>query len=87
MEKYQQINVTPLSSAIATEIENVDISKDLSSTIITETRSAMLDHLVIFFRDQDLSNPERHKLFTEYFCDLFIHLNFNLKQNTQRWST
>ena len=87
MEKYQQINVTPLSSTIGAKIENVDISKDLSSTIITETRSAMLDHLVIFFRDQDLSNPERHKLFTEYFCDLFIHPNFNLKQNTQRWST
>lgn len=81
MRKYEQINVTPLSSAIGAEIGNVDISKDLSSTVITEIRSALLEHLVIFFRDQDLSNPERHKMFTKYFGDLFIHPNFNLGQN------
>ena len=81
MRKYTQINVTPLSSAIGAEIGNVDISKDLSSTVITEIRSALLEHLVIFFRDQDLSNPERHKMFTRYFGDLFIHPNFNLGQN------
>ena len=81
MRKYEQINVTPLSSAIGAEIGNVDISKDLSSTVITEIRSALLENLVIFFRDQDLSNPERHKMFTKYFGDLFIHPNFNLGQN------
>ena len=81
MRKYTQINVTPLSSAIGAEIGNVDISKDLSSTVITEIRNALLEHLVIFFRDQDLSNPERHKMFTKYFGDLFIHPNFNLGQN------
>jgi taurine dioxygenase len=81
MRKYTQINVTPLSSAIGAEIGNVDISKDLSSTVITEIRSALLEHLVIFFRDQDLSNPERHKMFTKNFGDLFIHPNFNLGQN------
>ena len=81
MRKYTQIKVTPLSSAIGAEIGNVDISKDLSSTVITEIRSALLEHLVIFFRDQDLSNPERHKMFTKYFGDLFIHPNFNLGQN------
>ena len=81
MRKYEQINVTPLSSAIGAEIGNVDISKDLSPNVITEIRSALLDHLVIFFRDQDLSNPERHKMFTKYFGDLFIHPNFNLGQN------
>ena len=81
MRKYTQINVTPLSSAIGAEIGNVDISKDLSSTVITEIRSALLEHLVIFFRDQDLSNPERHKMFTNYFGDLFIHPNINLGQN------
>ena len=81
MGKYQQINVSPLSSAIGAEIGNVDISKDLSSTVITEIRSALLNHLVIFFRDQDLSNSERHKFFTKYFGNLFIHPNFNLGQN------
>ena len=81
MGKHQQINVTPLSSSIGAEIGNVDISKGLSSIVITEIRSALLDHTVMFFRDQDLSNPERHKLFTEYFGDLFIHPNFNSGQN------
>ena len=81
MGKYQQIYVSPLSSAIGAEIGNVDISKDLLSTVITEIRSALLDHFVIFFRNRDLTDPERHKLFTKYFGDLFIHPNFNLGQN------
>ena len=44
MRKYEQINVTPLSSAIGAEIGNVAISKDLSQNVITEIRSALLDH-------------------------------------------
>ena len=43
MRKYEQINVTPLSSAIGAEIGNVDISKDLSPNVIIEIRSALLD--------------------------------------------
>ena len=80
-EKIYTDKCNALSSAIGAEIGNVDISKDLSPNVITEIRSALLDHLVIFFRDWDLSNPERHKMFTKYFGDLFIHPNFNLGQN------
>lgn len=81
MGHYQEIEVTPISSAIGAEISGVDISIGLNERTITEIRQALLDHLVIFFRDQDLTDPERHRRFTRRFGDLFIHPNFNLGQN------
>ena len=81
MRKYTQINVTPLSSAIGAEIGNVDISKDLSSTVITEIRERPIRAFSDLFPRSGSVEPERHKMFTKYFGDLFIHPNFNLGRN------
>ena len=80
MTSYKDITITPLSNAIGAEISGVDISLDLAESTIAEIRQALLDNLVIFFRDQDLSAPERHKEFTNRFGEIFIHPNFNLGQ-------
>ncbi len=45
---YAHIDVRPISGALGAEIHGVDLSKDLSGTIIEEIRSAWLEHLVIF---------------------------------------
>jgi len=81
MTTYEHITVTPLSSAIGATIGNVSISSELDDGIIAEIRQALLDHLVIFFRDQDLTDIEHHKAFTKRFGDLFVHPNFDLGQN------
>jgi len=47
-----------LSGALGAEIVGVDLSRDLEPALVAALRQALLDHLVIFFRDQDLS-PER----------------------------
>jgi taurine dioxygenase len=52
---FQTIDVQPLSSAIGAEIFGVDLSQDLSQETFSEIQQAFLDHLVIFFRDQDLT--------------------------------
>jgi taurine dioxygenase len=47
--------VQPLAGAIGAEISGVDLSAPLDDDMIAEIRRAWLDHLVIFFRDQELA--------------------------------
>jgi taurine dioxygenase len=50
--------VRPIAGALGAELHGVNLADDLSGTTIGAIRQALLDHLVIFFRDQELS-PER----------------------------
>ncbi|HEY1879265.1 MAG TPA: TauD/TfdA family dioxygenase [Caulobacteraceae bacterium] len=71
-EPYETIRVTPLSPVIGAEIDGVDLSRDLSNRQFAEIRRALLDHLVIVFRDQTLS-AEDHKRFGHRFGRLHVH--------------
>jgi taurine dioxygenase len=51
-----KIEVMPIAGAIGAEIGGVDLSKPLAAEDILTIRRALLDHLVIFFRDQDLAS-------------------------------
>jgi taurine dioxygenase len=44
----------PLSGALGAEIYGVDLSADLADDMVAALRQALLDRLVIFFREQDL---------------------------------
>ena len=50
--------VRPIAGALGAELHGVDLAEDLPDATIGAIRQALLDHLVIFFRDQDLP-PER----------------------------
>src|SRR6266478_2702689 len=52
------IRVQPVAGALGAEISGVDLAKDLSDDTVAAIRRAWLQHLVIFFRDQDLSPAE-----------------------------
>ena len=80
MTDFKKITVAPLSTAVGAEIGGVNIAEDLDDATIAEIRQALLDHLVIFFRDQDITNIEHHKAFTKRFGELFVHPNFNMGQ-------
>lgn len=69
------ISVHPIAGNIGAEILDVDISTDLPNAAIQEIRQALLDHCVIFFRNQTLT-AERHKAFTRRFGEIFIHPNY-----------
>jgi taurine dioxygenase len=73
--RRSQIEVRPIAGAIGAEIHNVDVSKDLDEGTIANIRRALLDHCVIFFREQKL-DAERHKAFTRRFGKIFIHPNY-----------
>ena len=70
-----KIEVRPIAGTIGAELHGVDISTDLPDATIAEIRQALLDHCVIFFRDQKLDVPQQ-KAFARRFGDLFIHPNY-----------
>ena len=75
MTEYERIIVEPISGALGAEIGGVDVADELDNTAIGEIRRALLDHLVIFFRGQELP-VARHKAFTRRFGDIPIHPNY-----------
>ena len=60
------IRVQPVAGAIGAEVSGVDLSKDLDDATVAALRRAWLEHLVLFFRDQDLS-PARFLAFARRF--------------------
>jgi alpha-ketoglutarate-dependent taurine dioxygenase len=62
----QTITVTPIAGALGAEITGVDLSSPLDGDGVHEIRKALLDHLVIFLRDQDLT-PASYMAFAEAF--------------------
>ena len=70
-----QLTVKPISGSCGAEVLGVDVSRDLDDRTIGAIRGALLDHGVIFFRDQTL-NPDQHKAFARRFGDIFVHPNF-----------
>ena len=54
-----QLDIKPIAGALGAEIHGIDLSGDLDDETVAIIRRAYLDHLVIFFRDQDLS-PDRY---------------------------
>ena len=64
--------VTPLSPVIGAEVSGVDLAQPLDAATLAELESAWATHLVLFFREQDLSF-EQHKSLGRRFGELHIH--------------
>jgi taurine dioxygenase len=62
--RNSRIEVRPIAGAIGAEIHNVDVGADLDEGTVGDIRQALLDHCVIFFRDQKLT-PEQHIAFAQ----------------------
>ena len=71
---YRTIEVKKLSPSIGGVIQGVDLSQPLSDAQFEEIHLALVENLVIFFRDQTLS-VEQHKAFGRRFGELHIHPN------------
>lgn len=64
--------VTPLNPTIGAVIEGIDLSQTLSAAALALIERALLEHQVIFFRDQPLS-PVQHAALARQFGQLHIH--------------
>lgn len=64
--------IRPMTPAIGAELVGVSAASELHDDVIAEIRQALLDHKVIFFRDQDLTQ-EQLLGFAKRFGALEIH--------------
>lgn len=71
-EILNRITITPLAGALGAEISGVDLTEALDEETFGEVHRALLDHLVIFFRDQAIT-PEQHIAFGQRFGTLHTH--------------
>ena len=76
--EYRHFAAKPLSGSVGAVLEGIDISRDLDADEVAEIRQALLDHMVIFFRDQHLSD-ERLMTFGRCFGELYLHPNLAKK--------
>ena len=69
---YQIIDVRPMTKRIGAEVSGVDLTKAIDPATFEELHGALMEHQVIFFRDQRISH-EDHKRFGRLFGRLAIH--------------
>jgi taurine dioxygenase len=66
---YQTIEVRPAAGSLGAEVHGVDLASPPSNATVDELRRAFVEHLVLFFRDQNLT-PEQHLEFSRLFGPL-----------------
>ena len=54
---FRCIEIRPIAGALGAEIQGVDLARPLEDEVVAEIRRAFLDHLVLFFADQELESP------------------------------
>ncbi len=69
---YETITIDKLTPILGAEIGGIDLSKPLSNRQQDEIHRALAENLVIFFRDQHISQ-EQHMAFGRLFGDLHTH--------------
>ena len=52
---YRHIEVRPIAGALGAEIDGVSAAQPLSGEVVAEVRHALLDHLVVFLREPELT--------------------------------
>lgn len=80
----EQLSVTKLSDALGAEIRGVDLSRPVPDALFEQIVNAWLEHIVIVFPDQKLSN-EQHIEFSRRFGTLEVHPSrkHNVKENPE----
>ncbi|MEO9876933.1 MAG: taurine dioxygenase [Anderseniella sp.] len=65
----RDLTISPLTTAIGAEISGVDLSGTPAAATFDHIYQALIDHLVVFFRDQDIT-PQQHMAFAQSFGEL-----------------
>ena len=68
----RSIDVQPIAGALGAEINGVDLGGPIADNTLAEINEAFHEHLVVFFRNQDLS-PKQHADFAAHFAELVPH--------------
>jgi taurine dioxygenase len=71
----KDITTRPSGGGVGAFVEGIDLARDLSDNVVGTLRSAIGEHGVLFFRDQELS-PEGHIDFAEKFGPINVNRFF-----------
>ncbi|NVB40504.1 taurine dioxygenase [Pseudenhygromyxa sp. WMMC2535] len=66
------LEIHPIAGPLGAEIHGVDLRAPLEPALVEQLRAALLEHQVIFFRDQPLS-PSDHAAFARSFGEPALH--------------
>ncbi|OJW26227.1 MAG: hypothetical protein BGO51_09020 [Rhodospirillales bacterium 69-11] len=66
------LQVRKIAGSLGAEISGVDLSEDVSDDVLAEIRAALLDNLVICFRDQVIT-PDQQLAFARRWGDIHLH--------------
>jgi taurine dioxygenase len=96
------VTIRPVTPTIGADVEGLDLREELDPGAVSLLRQALLDHLVLFFRDQPMTPAEQLR-FAEYFAPVMLPLIDTLSteqpgvtvldqvapkgQYTERWHT
>jgi len=69
---YKKLSLRPISGSLGAIVEGVDLSEKLDAETYAEIKQALLENLVIFFRDQEIT-PDKQVEFGRRFGDLHVH--------------
>jgi taurine dioxygenase len=70
--EYETIGVDKLTPVIGAELSGVDLGRPISNRQLDELHRALAENLVIFFRDQQMTE-EQHLSFGRLFGDQHLH--------------
>jgi taurine dioxygenase len=70
--EYRHLEVSRIAGSLGAEVDGVDLSRDLDDEVLGEIRRALLDNLVVFFRDQRLT-PDRLLAFARRWGEIHLH--------------
>ncbi len=60
MKQYNHMRVKPINGAMGAEVFDIDLSGELSEAALAEIRAAWGEHLVLIFRDQNLTDQQQY---------------------------
>ena len=72
VEITNSLRIEPLTGSIGAEISGIDLQTSVADDTFEAINQALLKHLVIVFRDQDIT-PVQHKAFASRFSELQSH--------------
>ncbi|MBO6558350.1 MAG: TauD/TfdA family dioxygenase [Pseudomonadales bacterium] len=72
--------IATITPGMGAEVRGLNIAEPLDDATVQALRDAWLKHMVLVFRDQELTRAE-HKRFGRYFGELHIHPSFKSGMN------
>ena len=69
-----EIRIEPATASVGANVRGLDLSQPLDNATVRTLRAALVDHLVLFFRDQPMLSVDEHVRFGHYFGEIDLPL-------------